>query len=183
MKNLNTSLLVLAGVCLTAAKVSAQSANTSLSNLVSPTHVNQSLTPNTTNTISLGSSTIGWQNCYLTGALYLDGLSFINNNGPTNAWNTFVGAYVGISTTGINDAAVGAEALQNNTSGSNNSALGSGSLFNNTTGGDNSALGGSTLYYNTSGYDNTAIGYRSLYTNQTASYSTAIGSNSDIEVV
>ena len=46
-------------------------ANQTLSNLTSPTAVNQSLLPGTTNALDLGSNTKRWKNIYLGTGIYL----------------------------------------------------------------------------------------------------------------
>lgn len=51
----------------------SQDANTSLSNLTSPTSVNQSLVPSTTNTKNLGSSTLAWKDGWFMGKLSIGG--------------------------------------------------------------------------------------------------------------
>src|SRR6185295_10675617 len=51
----------------------SQDANTSLSNLTSPTSVNQSLVPSTTNTKNLGSSSLAWKDGWFMGKLSIGG--------------------------------------------------------------------------------------------------------------
>src|SRR4051812_37429464 len=46
-------------------------ANQRLSNLISPTAINQSLSPNSTNTKDLGSRDSSWRNIYFSSRLYL----------------------------------------------------------------------------------------------------------------
>jgi hypothetical protein len=79
---------------------------------------------------------------------------------------------------GLNNTAVGFEALFNNTEGSNNTATGASALFSNTTGSQNTANGEAALY-STTGNNNTANGYRALFgtpVNPSGSNNTAIGS-------
>jgi hypothetical protein len=134
-------------------------ANTALSNLASPTAVNQSLTPGTTNTRDLGTSTLAWKNIYLRGDLYMDGGRFLSNHPGGGAYNVFVGMQ-------------SAQAL---TTGKYNSALGYQTLYKNNTGFSNQAFGAYALYTNISGYSNVAIGTRALYSNTTGSWNIAIG--------
>jgi hypothetical protein len=78
---------------------------------------------------------------------------------------------------------IGKNALVNNTvdnvnyTGIENTAIGFNALSSNTTGHENTAIGLSSLYYNTGGYENTAIGKRSLYRNTTGFWNTANGHN------
>lgn len=59
-------------------------ANTSLSNLVSPTSVNQSLFPNSDNTKDLGSSASSWKDIYLDGSAYLLTTLQVGGSSSTN---------------------------------------------------------------------------------------------------
>src|SRR4051812_37073609 len=90
-------------------------ANTKLSNLVSPTAVNQDLLPNANNTRSLGSATLNWKNLSMAGSIYKGNLRFLANPGTGN---TFLGIQAG----------------KNNTSGAYNTIMGDSALFTNTTG-------------------------------------------------
>jgi hypothetical protein len=78
-------------------------------------------------------------------------------------------------TDGVNNTAIGFDALFKNTSGSYNTANGSNALYNNTSGYDNTASGFEALYSNTTGYLNTATGREALYSNTTGVYNTATG--------
>src|SRR6266487_6319433 len=72
-----------------------QSANRKLSNLTSPTAVNQSLLPGTDNTLNLGSGgrgALSWNNLYLGNALYLKGKITLYAPGDENF---FVGINAG----------------------------------------------------------------------------------------
>jgi hypothetical protein len=80
-----------------------------------------------------------------------------------------------INTAGIDNVAVGYQALYDNTTGSYNTANGYVALSNNTTGSYNTANGVSALYSNTTGSYNTANGYFALYQNTTGFYNTANG--------
>ncbi len=90
------------------------------------------------------------------------------DNGGT-AWDSF-------------NTGVGFEALYSNQStstanGIQNTAVGSQALKANTTGYGNMASGAQALSSNTTGNDNTAGGYKALYSNNTAGKNTAFGSN------
>lgn len=105
-------------------------------------------------------------------------LSFRMNNQPSGkieTGNTFFGYKTGMVNTGIQNIAVGAQAMQNNTSGFSNTALGYQALLSNTTGNYNSAIGNNSLVSNTTGTGNTTNGAGALYYNTSGSYNTAIG--------
>jgi hypothetical protein len=116
--------------------------------------------------------------------------------------NFFAGQNAGSSdTSGIDNTAIGYQALQLNTAGNNNVAVGYESLGRSTNDnelvgigyqalqndnagnnidtssgyGENTAIGFLALRSNTSGYDNTAIGYEALGANTTGILNTAIG--------
>lgn len=91
--------------------------------------------------------------------------------------NTFLGFQSGISTTGIQNTAVGAEALKANTSGIRNSAFGMAALGLNTSGGGNAALGANALANNTIGSNNLGIGFSTMALTTDGSDNVAIGSN------
>lgn len=164
--------------------------NKSLSNLTAPTAVNQSLLPNTSNTIDLGSDLLAWRNIYASGRLYLNKQITLHATGTSNIFvgakagstgitgnnNTGIGAYaLGKLSGGINNTASGYSALYNNTSGRDNVANGHFSIYLNTTGSYNSAAGTWSLYNNVSGNNNTAYGYSALWQNQTGNDNTALG--------
>lgn len=77
--------------------------------------------------------------------------------------------------TGINNTAVGYQALYSTSTGETNTAIGFASMFSNTTGYANAAVGISSLYGNTTGYYNTAIGAAALFVNSTGFENTATG--------
>jgi trimeric autotransporter adhesin len=205
MKNLFAYIFIVAALFITIEKTTAQSANTSLSNLVK-TKINQSLFPKTTNTYNLGADDSAWKNLFLTGSIYLDNKRFISNQGT---YNNFFGTNAGKSTTGLYNTAIGyysmysnttgyyntsngyfalfanttgyyntangAYALNSNTSGDYNTAAGYISMLNNTTGIDNSSYGAYSLSYNTTGFNNTAIGRDALYNNTIGNNNVAVG--------
>jgi trimeric autotransporter adhesin len=75
---------------------------------------------------------------------------------------------------GINNTAVGANALRDDTTGYYNVAVGSGALANNTTGNFNMAIGTEALTNNNANF-NLAIGFRVGYLNTTGNHLTGIG--------
>jgi len=75
---------------------------------------------------------------------------------------------------GINNTAVGANALTHDTTGNYNVAVGSGALESNTTGNFNMAVGAEALRDNNSNF-NLAIGFRVLFMNTTGNHLTGIG--------
>ena len=75
---------------------------------------------------------------------------------------------------GVNNTAIGFQALFSNTTGNGNTANGLQALPNNTTGYYNTADGDAALYSNTTGSFNTANGFAALYSN-TGNYNTALG--------
>ncbi|MGD0711969.1 MAG: hypothetical protein ABR968_12405, partial [Bacteroidales bacterium] len=97
--------------------------------------------------------------------------------------NTAVGCYAALgvagSSTGINNTALGVQALQGYTTGYNNAAIGANALYNNSTGYDNVAVGREALDTNVSGSYNTAIGTLALY-ESTGSSNTAVGMDANI---
>jgi hypothetical protein len=154
-------------------------ANTELSNLISPTKVNQSLVPITSNSKNLGSTSASWGSVYLGFSIYLKGKRFLSYGNDST--NVFVGSYAGNKPipifgikTGLRNTATGQYALYSYTSGSGNTANGSKALYSNNTGTDNTANGSYALYSNTTGSGNTANGSNALYSN-TASGNTATG--------
>jgi len=153
-------------------------ANTSLSNLTSPTAVNVNLLPDKDNKHNLGSLNKAWRNLYLDSSIYLAGTKFVSFTSGTGTANTAIGsAALNANTTGYSNTGVGFNVLFNNTTGSQNTASGYQALFSNTTGTANIAYGDDALYKNTSGYWNVAIGGNSLFLNSTANGNVAIGYN------
>jgi trimeric autotransporter adhesin len=122
--------------------------------------------PNTT------SSTVGVINLGTTRFLH-------NFPGTSASFNTFVGASAGNMTmdtkNAVDNTAVGANALFNNTTGDNNSAFGVDALVENSIGHSNSAFGSGALGTNDAGAFNSAFGYEALNLNQNSD-SAAFGS-------
>jgi Chaperone of endosialidase len=75
---------------------------------------------------------------------------------------------------GINNTAVGTNALTNDTTGQYNVAVGSGALANNTSGDFNMAIGAEALRDNVANF-NLAIGFRVLFQNTTGNHLTGVG--------
>jgi hypothetical protein len=105
--------------------------------------------------------------------LKVQGLTIGLGNGTT-ASNTAFGLNVLRSATGIDNTAMGKDALYTNTTGASNVAIGTVALYSNSTGGENSAFGMYSLFNNTGSF-NTAVGMHALESNTTGSNNTAIG--------
>jgi len=166
-----------------------QSANTTLSNLASPTSINQHLLP-AGNKLNLGSAGKAWKNIYAGGDIYIDGFKFLSNGNSTS--NVFVGNDAGMSTTagfntgvghqslyknssGFNNTAVGTYSLTGNLGGDNNTSMGVYSMESNTNGSGNSAFGDNVMSLNSTGNNNVAVGIDALGYNVGGSYNTAVG--------
>ncbi len=149
----------------------APAPNKNLNNLTAPTGVNVELLPLTDNLINLGSATKNWRDIYSTGSFYIDGSKFLTN---PNSTSVFVGNTGNASSSGVNNVAVGFEALKLNTSGGGNTAAGSGALTQNSSASNNSAFGFASLISN-NGASNTAIGSKTLFSNSTGTDNTASG--------
>jgi hypothetical protein len=202
-KNLFISMLLI----LTVLCSNAQKANTALSNLVSPTAINQDLLPGTDSIISLGATAKSWKNIYLKGIIYKGVNKFINTTRestfigigagnkpetPAQNYNTATGYQSLYVNTGRYNTANGNNAMHQG-SGTYNTALGASALYSNTgigntgtgafalytnnTGGYNTATGYNALYNNTTGTSNTANGYSALLNTTSGNYNTATGSN------
>ena len=94
------------------------------------------------------------------------------------AFNAALGpnALLNNTSMGIRNTAMGQSALQSNLTGDNNTASGFDALFANTSGSRNTASGRSALQ-NNNGSDNTASGYRALSSNTSGGANTASGSS------
>jgi len=99
----------------------------------------------------------------------------------TGNTNTAIGyqALLGASgsSSGTNNVAVGANALDANTTASNNVACGQDALTDNTTGANNTAVGWAALADNTTAANNTTVGYYSLRAVTTGTTNAALGGN------
>ena len=85
------------------------------------------------------------------------------------------GAGVNLDATGLNNVAVGYQALNQTVGGDQNTALGSTALCSNTTGSQNIGIGMDSLLLNTTGDDNIAVGKCSMGQNTVSHDSIAIG--------
>ena len=172
MKNFAFSVVITITTLFITTKTSAQ-ANTTLSNLASPTKVNTTLSPGKNGSYDLGSTSFGWKGLYLNGSVYLGGKRFITNPGFEN---NFIGTNAGQSiTSGYYNFASGYNALFRDSSGSGNTATGAEAMYSNTTGFHNTGLGNFALNWNVSGSENTATGSYTLSSNKTGSDNTANG--------
>ncbi len=99
--------------------------------------------------------------------------ALLNNTGLNNTAVGFDALFS--NTTGYQDTAMGAEALFYNTLGQSNTAIGFQALFSNTTAHDNTAIGSGALFRNTTGTNNTATGVLALWANRTGGQNTATG--------
>lgn len=111
------------------------------------------------------------------------GVDVLSNSGASCDLNTGVGAFTLVDlTSGYDNAAFGAGAMQFATTtqycvamGAN--ALGGGATAGTpVTGNNNTAVGAKASFQNTSGHDNAGIGTSALYHNATGSFNVAIGS-------
>jgi hypothetical protein len=93
----------------------------------------------------------------------------------TGGWNTAIGAGALRFNTGVENTAVGFQALFNNTTGISNTANGYQALFSNTDGFTNTVTGAFALANNRIANNNTADGFQAL-NNNTGAGNTAIGS-------
>jgi hypothetical protein len=82
-----------------------------------------------------------------------------------------------INTTGRNNTAVGASAMNQNTGGQNNTAVGYQAMNNNGTGQSNTAVGSQAMLVNTTGQLNTAVGYLAGSNITTGQNNVVIGAN------
>jgi endosialidase-like protein len=114
--------------------------------------------------------------------------------------NTFLGDDTLLTNTGVNNTAIGSQALHNNETGGANTATGAYALYSNlgfdggyantatgayalysntgesqNHGSENTATGAWALYKNTDGQRNTSNGFTALYHNTTGNYNTADG--------
>jgi endosialidase-like protein len=90
-------------------------------------------------------------------------------------FNTVLGDDALLNNTGLENTAIGFNALLNNTTGNFNTANGAFALGNNTIGTANTANGQAALFGNTTGSDNTAMGRAALINSSTGAQNTATG--------
>lgn len=164
-------------------------ANQSLSNLTSPTSVNQALSPNANGIFDFGTGPLNWRNLYLNGSIFRNttriftaggnnvaiGAGALNTNNGIS--NIAIGnnALFSVTSTALNNVGLGYNALYTNSTGASNVAIGSSALYSNTAGFANIALGHGALQQNTTGQRNVGIGFESLKNNTNASFNTAVG--------
>jgi hypothetical protein len=117
------------------------------------------------NTIRIGSSQTA---TYLAGVINGNGGGLTNLNvstmqlaGGANG-NVFVGPAGNSTTSGANNAGIGAQAIASMGSGSANTAIGASALQVNSTGFNNTAIGAGALLHDTAGWQNTAMGSGAL---------------------
>ena len=104
------------------------------------------------------------------------GLSALGGGSQTGIQNTAVGYQAMLAnTSGSYNTAFGFTAMTANTTGEQNAAFGREALQSNTTGNYNAASGMSALRLNTTGNNNSAFGFQSLSANTTASNNVAVG--------
>lgn len=168
--------LLFASLISTTVDVHAQ-ANTSLSNLATPTAVNTHLLPGTNAARDFGSSSLNWRSIYFSDTIFLRGYKFISGD---NNYNTSLGLEAGLSTSTSHTISIGYRALNNiNSAGVNNIGIGSNTLSNVDWGSDNIAIGkdagfgivssgwniaiGNGALANGEGDGSVAVGYESLY--------------------
>ena len=105
----------------------------------------------------------------LTGTLNQGGVTVLRTSSVSASTGLGPGALP--STTAVDNTAVGANALGNDTTGSNNTATGDAALISNSSGSQNTAIGVSALALNTTGNNNITIGFNAA--------GNVAGSNSD----
>ena len=80
-------------------------------------------------------------------------------------------------TEGVQNTAIGSQALTANTTGSSNVGVGHYALFTNTTGVENVGVGTNAFYTNTTGSSNVGVGTNALFQNTTGGSNVGVGSN------
>jgi hypothetical protein len=110
--------------------------------------------------------------------LTVNGVSVGTGSGVNASSNAAIGNdALSQNTTGVINTALGLRALSKNTIGSYNTATGAGALSNNIDGNYNTANGMDALTHNMTGWNNTANGERALFNNTTGGNNTATGNN------
>lgn len=173
--------------------ITPSAANKSLSNLTEPTTVHVDLLPFRSDSVSLGSSSYGWQDIYTSGSYYILGqkalragldyntfVGFTYNTTNTGDYNTFLGNNAGRYTTSSYNTAVGTLALNHTTTGADNTALGVQALISNTTGNHNTGIGYNALNNTTAADYNTAEGYKAGDTYNNGYNNVFLGANTDV---
>src|SRR5215831_6019891 len=169
--------LITAACCMLLACYSIKSnaqANKSLSNLTSPTAVNQDLLPGSDSSLDLGGKKFNWKNLYLDGPIFSSGQRVFRPN--AKLFNLYAGGDAGNANSGgTNNTGLGYNTLFNNSSASFNTAVGDHAMFSNTFGGSNVAVGSNALYSNTTTCCNVAVGASALKGSTSGSYDVALG--------
>lgn len=113
--------------------------------------------------------------------LVIGGDRILTDRWQSSITNVFLGigaaAAGNLTAAGIQNIAIGNDALKAITSGLNNCAVGKNALTNNTTGSENYAIGTNALLLNRSGTSNFAIGVNALFNCVSGSNNYAIGKN------
>jgi hypothetical protein len=91
--------------------------------------------------------------------------------------DVFIGNNAGGTGYGLENTAIGQNALASNETGTNNTAIGQSALVNNRGSNDNIAIGNRSLY-NNDGYNNIALGNDTLYSNYLGHTNIALGKES-----
>ena len=91
--------------------------------------------------------------------------------------NTNLGQNTLSNNTSVNNTAIGADVLTNNTDASNNTGVGAYALYTNQIGKNNVAVGANALFYNSHGDNNVAVGPAALLSISGTSDNTAVGAN------
>lgn len=89
---------------------------------------------------------------------------------PRQAKNTRLGTHSLLNNAGIDNIAIGIDALKNNTQGSSNIAIGDNSLICNTTGTENIVIGISSMFFEERGKYNTVVGTACLQSGGTSAF-------------
>lgn len=169
--------------CLLNAELKAQNANTSLSNLVSPTAISKSLLPASAATTDLGSSVNTWRNIYLDGSLYLDGSRFLSNG--SGSGSVFAGYLAGTVATGASNTFMGYSSGNKTTSGYGNTFFGAYAGNHNVAGSQNTCMGyltGGIGLPSDLGSNNTYIGAQITSIVAGVTNATGLGYNADVTV-
>jgi hypothetical protein len=94
--------------------------------------------------------------------------------------NTCLGLSAGLGNTGVQNIAIGNNALAGSNSGDNNTVIGSAALLLNASGSNNTCIGYQTMSNDQSGSQNTAIGSQALSANISGTSITCIGYGADV---
>lgn len=100
---------------------------------------------------------------------------WLHSDDPSNA---FIGVEAGLNNGGVDNTAIGAGALRDNTTGERNTAIGLHALYTNTIGKDITAIGVDAMVNSIQGDSNVAVGNFALPSNDVGSNNVAIGVSS-----